>query len=784
MSSEFIDAPGELVEPGDLKIPKASDLAAALVDAKIEFCKLVECRSTDTTNVIVVDFEVELGQKRVHDIQGIERIAVQFEADDVRIPKALALRADFPFVPHINISIKEFPRELCLYATRYDELKRQWTSARFIERIRTWLALTAKGKLHQDDQPLEPLLWGSEGTIVLPSDVMTREPGDDVLFVRSVRADKHDSFLIGEYVAKQTYEKCDLAFVPLKIECPARTHGTIRFRPSNLNQLAEFCDDRDFSLLDRIRLAVSEQERLFDEWIESTDFSQSKRVGLKDAFLSAAVMLLMSFPKKRNVESVAEATDQWAFCTVHSVRDLGLDVGLWVETDGKLGTPLAPDLDKTGENISLELYNPTFNLTRGLSAIYNGISSTNLDKKFVAVGAGALGSNVVLGLARQGYGDWTVVDDDYLNPHNLARHALYQGAIGWNKARFVGLMANQFCEDGFNNEGLDLNVLKPDDESEKLNGFYKEADAIIDLSASVAVERHLAADVESDARRISVFMNPSGSDLVVLAEDAKRETRLDHLEMNYYREISQNAELENHFVPSTKRIRYGQSCRDVSFRISNELVTIHSAIACRAIRKAVESDDASISIWRTNDDLEVNRICIEPTKYQSTLISDWKILIDDSLVKQMQDLRQSKLPNETGGVLLGAIDFDRKKIYLIDTIPSPPDSEEWPTLYIRGAKGLKSDVDAIHKSTDGAIHYMGEWHSHPDGCSTAPSDDDVKVFHWLTAIMDKDGHPALMMIVGESGTSCFVGEILRVENLIVKLKKKRKPRRKASCQKT
>jgi len=781
MSSKSLDAPGEIVKPDDITIPKASDLVAGLLDGKIEYCKFVECRATKTTNVVVVDVEVELGQKRVHDIRHIERIAVQFEAADTRIPKVLALRSDFPFVPHINISITEFPRELCLYATSYDELKRQWTSARFIERIRTWLALSAKGKLHQDDQPLEPLLWGSEGSIVLPSDVMSREPGDDVLFVRSVRAEKHDSFLIAEYVPKQTYGEGDLAFVPLKIECPARTHGTIRFRPSNLKQLAEFCDGGEFSLLHEIRLAVSEQKRILDEWLETKiEFSQPKRERLKDAFLLAAVMLLVSFPKKRNDESVAESTDQWAFCTVQSVQELGLDVGLWIKTGSKLGTPLEPDLDKTGENISLELYNPTFNLTRGLSAIYNGISSDNLDMKLVAVGAGALGSNVVLGLARQGYGDWTIVDDDDLNPHNLARHALDQ-AIGWNKAKCVAIMANQFCEDGFNNDGVNLNVLRPGDESEKLNGLYKEADAIIDLSASVAVERYLAADVESNARRISVFMNPSGSDLVVLVEDANRETRLDHLEMNYYREISQNPDLENHFIPSEKRIRYGQSCRDVSFIISNELVLMHSAIACRAIRKTLESTDASISIWRTTDELEVNKIRIEPSKFQSTKISDWEILIDDSLVKYMQDLRRSKLPNETGGVLLGSIDFDRKKIYLIDTIPSPPDSKEWPTLYIRGAKGLKSDVDAIHKSTDGAIHYMGEWHSHPDGCSTAPSDDDVKVFHWLTTIMAKDGHPALMMIMGKAGASCYVGEILRTENLIVKLKKKRQTRRKASC---
>jgi len=780
MSSVLIDAPGEIIEPADITNPKASDLVMALTSGKIEFCRFVECRKTDTANVIVLDVEVELGQKRVHDIRATERIAIQFDEADACVPKALALRSDFPSVPHINISFQEFPRELCLYATPYDELKRQWTSTKFIERIRTWLALSAKGKLHQDDQPLEPLLWGTEGTVVFPSDVMTRAKGDDVLFVRSVRKEKHDNFLVAEYVSKKIYEKNELTFVTFKIKCPAKTHGTIRFRPSNLKELAEFCDDNDFSLLAEIRSAVSEQERMFDEWLElQTEFTQPKRENLKDTFLASAVMLLMSFPKKRNDASVAETIDHWAFCTVQTVRELGIDIGLWIETYSDLGKPLAPDLTKSGEHISLELYNPKFNLTRRLSSIYNGISSTDLNSKFVAVGAGALGSNVILGLARQGYGSWTVVDNDHLNPHNLARHALDRGAIGWNKAEWVGLMANQFCEDGSNNVGVNVNVLSPGDQSEKLICFYKEADAILDLSASVAVERHLAADVESGARRVSVFMNPSGSDLVVLAEDAERETRLDHLEMNYYREIGKNADLKDHFVPSNKRIRYGQSCRDVSFQISNELVTIHSAIACRAIRKALESNEPSISIWRTTGELEVNRVCIEPSKYQSTQISDWEVLTDVNLIIRMQELRESKLPNETGGVLLGSIDFDRKKIYLVDTIASPPDSEEWPTAYIRGAKGLKPEVDAIHKSTDGAIHYMGEWHSHPNRCSTAPSDDDVEVFKWLNATMGKDGHPPIMMIVGESGISCFVGEILRAENLVLKLKTNRKPRRKA-----
>ena len=131
------------------------------------------------------------------------------------------------------------------------------------------------------------------------------------------------------------------------------------------------------------------------------------------------------------------------------------------------------------------------------------------------------------------------------------------------------------------------------------------------------------------------------------------------------------------------------------------------------------------------------------------------------------DLRESKLPNETGGVLLGSFDLDAHVAYIADTIPSPPDSEEWPTLYIRGKKGLRPEVDRLAAATDGMLEYIGEWHSHPDGCSTAPSPDDLKVFAWLTEIMSLDAVPATMMIVGDQGrVSFFLGKIAKEEQLL------------------
>ena len=75
--------------------------------------------------------------------------------------------------------------------------------------------------------------------------------------------------------------------------------------------------------------------------------------------------------------------------------------------------------------------------------------------------------------------------------------------------------------------------------------------------------------------------------------------------------------------------------------------------------------------------------------------------------------RVEKLPNETGGVLVGTYDMQRKIVYVVDCLLSPPDSEEWPTVYIRGSQGLKAQIEKIKKITDGQLNYVGEWHFSP-----------------------------------------------------------------------
>jgi integrative and conjugative element protein (TIGR02256 family) len=410
-----------------------------------------------------------------------------------------------------------------------------------------------------------------------------------------------------------------------------------------------------------------------------------------------------------------------------------------------VGGAAQPASDKA---VTLILLRPTPMLTREWAATLNGVHQN--DTRITAVGAGALGSQVLLNLVRAGYGKWTVIDQDVLLPHNLARHQCDGFTMGYPKANVVSVTCNGMFDTERPVTAVVADVLAQKDR-EAVREPLSAAEVILDMSASVSVARYLTIDLESTARRMSLFLNPSGTSVVLLAEDPARKHRLDYLEMLYYREVIRNEDLLQHLYSQGMPLRYANGCRDVTARLSQEAVAAFAGIGSRAIRQAVASGEASITIWTANADLTTQRINVPPLVPEMMRMLDWKLLIDDDLHRELYRLRETKLPNETGGVLVGSYDCQRKIVYVLDTVPSPPDSKEWPTLYIRGSEGLQAQIEQVSRRSGTWLSYVGEWHSHPDGCGVTPSRDDTKVFEWLTERMFLDGYPPLMAIVGDKG---------------------------------
>jgi hypothetical protein len=280
--------------------------------------------------------------------------------------------------------------------------------------------------------------------------------------------------------------------------------------------------------------------------------------------------------------------------------------------------------------------------------------------------------------------------------------------FGYAKVEPLADIANDIIDGKPIAAAVVADVLDPGLAARDVEKELKKADVIFDFSALIAVARHLSHDVDSAPRRISVFLNPSGSGLVVLAEDGERCTRLTSLEMQYYRFLTLEPALRDHLRGADGRIRYGLSCRDLSSTISEEHVALHAATASRALRRVLEQEGAAIAIWQADDeDITVKTFRPPPSPTMEMPRGDWTLCTDGYLMDKVRRLRSEKLPVETDGVLIGSFDMQRKIVYVVDSLPSPPDSQERRTNYIRGNAGLQEQVEEI-KKLPAAILVMSE----------------------------------------------------------------------------
>jgi integrative and conjugative element protein (TIGR02256 family) len=297
--------------------------------------------------------------------------------------------------------------------------------------------------------------------------------------------------------------------------------------------------------------------------------------------------------------------------------------------------------------------------------------------------------------------------------------------------------------------------LNPGKHAPALEKAYASADFVFDFSASVAVSRR-AATSSTTARHISAFLTPSGTSLVITAEDQKRAVRLDWLEMLHYRMILNEPSLRNSLQPQDKRFRYGNSCRDASFELSQDNTALWAATASKALKEVILNAEANVIVFSSDKEGRVSRVECAAKKMLTLRLSDWTIRFDAFLVDRMAALRKEKLPNETGGILLGNLNTAAQICSIIDIVESPPDSEEWPTSYIRGCAGLRERVEQVENETLSQVGYVGEWHSHPRGAAVTPSTDDLKAYGWLTAKMTAEALPAIMLIIGDRKQLCLV----------------------------
>lgn len=670
-------------------------------------------QGADNDEYLLLNFLPDTPNSPINDVRQEEPIVIITTENNQELPKVFATREDFPVgLPHTNITKDQRPVSLCIFENNFEELKHKWSSPYFLQSIKNWLELTARNELHQEDQPLEPFVIGSNGIIVNPNSIFIKELPNG--FYKSI-----DSPL------GTPIHRLSIATKPIK-------NGVVNQRIDNLYALNELFQAKNIHLLELLKPRV----------FELVDYGVSKKIN--GDFWKGIIFLIVEIPILRN-DSTGEPT-LIGFKINATISELSSIFGRTIVNLDNI-FEVQPNFDENKlAPISVEILNPHLSLNKASAKLYSGINTEWSEAKFSLVGLGALGSQFFMNLARSGFGKWDLIDKDILLPHNFIRHAStdVSNHIATNKAEAISKQANNLLNDPNFSNGIGKDIYSVE------KSMLLKSDVIIDISTSIGVERYLANEFR-EVRKLSSFLNPMGSDLVMFTEDIKGYYPLDILEIQYYKELLANPNLEKHLAFEQEgKIRYARGCRDMTSKIPQENLAIFSGIVSKAFKKQLNETNASIDIWKVDEFSCVSHYNFIVDDWFKEEINGWTIFFNERTLQKISNFRIEKLPNETGGILIGAIDNYYKKVYITNTILAPEDSIEKPTLFIRGLKGVSEKLEIIREVTNDNLKYLGEWHSHPKNCGLGMSGDDKVQFAELLNEAKLNGQPALMSIFGDN----------------------------------
>jgi integrative and conjugative element protein (TIGR02256 family) len=523
---------------------------------------------------------------------------------------------------------------------------------------------------------------------------------------------------------------------PIQVMLPAIIHGRPELDPPTLGELADMLTARGVDLLSTLTSAV--QELVEDGGVAATE----------DTF----VILLLHIPVVREKDGPVERIAHRAYLTDHGTLELGVALGslyfqnqkYYKEQTSGILAPASKDDWRAEKIMAIEVVS---GLDRPSARRQSGI--TEEGPEGVLIGAGALGATMLDLWVRGGWGQWSVVDNDHIKPHNLVRHPADASHIGGSKADVARYRHDIIMQGASTMVAIHADACELDDE--KLSPVLSTSKLIVDVSTTLEYPR-LASTRDDFGRHVSAFVTPRGSDGVLLMEDENRTLRLRTLEAQYYRAVISADWGRDHLDGNLGTFWSGASCRDISVVMPYSRITAHAATLAEQIQKLSSQPEAAIRVWSHNELSGAVAAHSVPAHAERRIsCKDIELFIDEGVIAKMMDTRNSHLPNETGGIVLGYYDFNVKAVVVVDALAAPSDSKSNSASFKRGVEGVVTAVAEASRRTADVVGYIGEWHSHPPGCRANPSKDDFFQLAYLALGMSQEGLPAVSLIVGTDG---------------------------------
>jgi integrative and conjugative element protein (TIGR02256 family) len=397
-------------------------------------------------------------------------------------------------------------------------------------------------------------------------------------------------------------------------------------------------------------------------------------------------------------------------------------------------------------------------------------------RKILFLGCGAVGSKMILHFARSGHANCSIVDTDVIFPHNLVRHGLLHEGIGWNKAAAMSeTIKGMFYADersthveSIEEDAVDLLLNK----TTFLPGEYQW---IIDASASPVVQHALTvAKLPESLHCCRCEIAYSGKLGFMSIEGSGRRPRLDDIhafvfdkavesdEISKWLQTNRN-ERESELGSRLQEVNIGLSCSSETMRLSDEIVSLHSAAFTAGFKKIAQEGDFNEGYTQINyyDESKESPFRYSHLKIPQTVVlrdryrTGWEVRLIGDTEKTLRELFSTAIPDETGGILIGLANWKRRTVYVTRILEPPLDSYSSPYAFVRGTSDIPDEIERIHERTGAMLGYVGEWHTHPDG-EPQPSLQDLSTVKKIKPNLDKVPLPTLLLIVTEGGIYPYI----------------------------
>lgn len=695
--------------------------------------------------IIVADVSCDgVPPSNAADIAFTERLALCVPEDPSRLVEVLALRVGFPLLMHQNSVLPGRPPSLCLYQEPPRSVARTWTAASLLKRIQVWLEGSARGTLHAADQPVEQLFFVSPFELVLPwnFELLLADNKTKFWVVRGPeRPGKGDTFFLEGSAERKAERTASLVSLTL----PAVVHGRVESDFGTIGQLADGLSARGVHLLNEL----------------TREIEARVGAGIAVGQDEPATVLLMRVPIVRAEGEPPSKIAHRAYFLNTGMLKLGAAMGtIHAAHDGKYyqeakATFIQPQQKTEWRGQTILPMEVLKCLDRPAARAQSGLALEG--PAGAMIGAGALGSALLDMWTRAGWGEWSIIDNDHIKPHNLVRHQADASLIGVYKAEAAVHHIRCVMQDATSATAVPADACDLNDA--KVVEVLRAAKLVLDASTTLDYPR-LISTRDDVGRHASVFVTPSARGGVLLLEDADRKKRLRTLEAQYYRAILTSDWGTDHLDGNRGTFWSGASCRDISMVMPYSDIVRHAAVFAEQVPRLSELPEAAIRVWSCDGESgAVSAHRVEAVDELQLRFGGLDLYVDVGVYDMMKSMRKEQLPNETGGILLGYHDFNVNAVVVVDALPAPTDSEASPGSFERGLEGVTDAVIEAGRRTAGVVGYIGEWHSHPRGYGAHPSGDDKFQLAYLTLGLALEGLPAVMLIVGDDELCALQGVV-------------------------